>query len=260
MCRLHGNDPNYTVMNPSCHDPTPPQLWILDIDGTLMPSHAVDNDCYWQAVNDCFGDVPTALDLRQFRHVTDGSILNEWMEKTHARAATEAEISGIRRHFLELLEQAFARDAQAFTAMPGLVEWLELQLERHGNCIAIATGGWGHSARFKLRAARLDRFNFPLASSDDGHSRTDIMLKARDHLFQDGTANHNIPIFYIGDGVWDYQASCKLDWDFVGIAEGQRAKALRDAGAKQVYCNFKDWTASKPTLIAARKPLQDART
>lgn len=144
------------------HDHPPAQLWILDIDGTLMPSHTVDNVCYWQAVNKYFGGVPEALDLQQFQNVTDGSILGEWVEKTRGRAATEVEIK-------------------------------------------------------------------------------------------------QTPTCYVGDGIWDYRASRELGWDFVGIAEGQRAHALRHAGARQVYCNFREWMASE-TLHSVRNHEHDART
>jgi len=262
MCQLQGNDPNYTPMKPIRHSPLPAQLWILDIDGTLMPSHAVDNHCYWQAVNDYFGNVPVALDLHQFQHVTDGSILNEWMETTRGRTATEAEISWIRRRFLELLEQAFEIEPAAFTAFPGLFDWLDLQLEAHDHCIAIATGGWSHTARFKLMAAGLEPYAFPLASSDDASTRTDIMLKARDLLLQQPPhtpAERESPdICYIGDGIWDYLASQTLGWRFIGIAEDQRARALRDAGANQVYRHFAEWTASGICNAAAGMPVDHA--
>jgi len=236
-------------MKPICHNHPPAQLWILDIDGTLMPSHTVDNDCYWQAVNAYFGDVPAALDLQQFQDVTDGSILSEWMDKTRGRTATEAERGSIRKTFIELLEQAFTRDPAAFTAFPGLHEWLDSQLTHHSACIAIATGGWSHSARFKLQAAGLDRYKLPLASSDDASRRVDIMVRARNlllqHLGLDDADINRIPTCYVGDGIWDYRASRELGWGFVGIADGQRAQALLHAGATDVYCNFKEWTASK---------------
>ncbi len=246
MGRLSANG---HVMKPIRQNHPPAQLWILDIDGTLMPSHTVDNDCYWQAVNHYFGNVPVALDLQQFQHVTDGSILAEWMEKTRGRTATEAEISCIQKTFIELLEQACARDPAAFTAYPGLTEWLDSQLVQHEACIAIATGGWSHSARFKLRAAGLDRYELPLASSDDASRRVDIMLQARNLLLQDFALGEveieRFSTCYVGDGIWDYRASRELDWEFVGIAEGDRAQTLRHAGAQQVYCNFREWAASK---------------
>lgn len=250
-------------MKPTLHDHPPAQLWILDIDGTLMPSHTVDNACYWQAVNECFGGVPEALDLQQFQHVTDGSILQEWVEQTRGHPATEAEVSRIRKTFIELLQMAFAQEPAAFAAHPGLIEWLDRSLTQHSASVAIATGGWGHTALFKLQAAGLDAYALPLASSDDASRRVDIMLQARNLLLQNyplkAAEIKRTPICYVGDGIWDYQASRELGWEFVGIAQGQRAQALRRAGARQVHSNFSEWMASE-IPHPARGHEHDART
>jgi phosphoglycolate phosphatase-like HAD superfamily hydrolase len=250
-------------MKPIPHDHPPSQLWILDIDGTLMPSHTVDNACYWQAVNEYFGGVPEALDLQQFQNVTDGSILGEWVEKTRGRTATEAEISRIRITFMELLQKALALEPAAFAARPGLTAWLDRRMARNSASVAIATGGWSHTACFKLQAAGLDAYAFPLASSDDASRRVDIMLHARNLLLQNlplsAAEIREIPTCYVGDGIWDYRASRELGWDFVGIAEGQRAHALLHAGARHVYCNFSAWLASE-SLHSAGDREHDART
>lgn len=248
-------------MNPDCHYSGQPTVsypcWILDIDGTLMPSQQVDNRCYWQAVFEHFGEEPRTLDLHDFEHVTDGGILREWMQRQHGREATAAEMAAIRQRFLELVMQAHASASHAFDASPGLVEWLEQRLAEQGRCVAIATGGWGHTARFKLEAAGLDRFRLPLASSDDGDSRQAIMQQALRQLpaAAGGTATlpGSQPVCYIGDGVWDLRAALGLGWDFIGIAADEQARRLRQAGAEQVYCNFAELAASNPHAAIARK-------
>jgi phosphoglycolate phosphatase-like HAD superfamily hydrolase len=228
----------------------PAKMWILDIDGTLMPSHEIDNQCYWQAVDECFGGAPEPVDLHGFRHVSDAGVLSEWMSRTWQREATAEELTRVRGRFLELTQQAFATNTADFAPMPGLQEWLAALMALGNQSIAIATGGWAHTARFKLQVSGLDSFGFPLASSDDAPERQAIMEKAL-ALLGPNSACHSLDqvsraVCYVGDGPWDFKASQSLGWDFIGIAEGSRAAVLREAGAKQVFCNFNELLASKP--------------
>ncbi len=244
-------------MTPASHSSQPDPIWVLDIDGTLMPSQHIDNQCYWQAVFEHFGQEPQTLDLHDFAHVTDGSILQEWMLANHGREATPEEVSRIRQRFLDLITRAHEVSPGAFAASPGLNEWLGERLGTFGNCVAIATGGWGHTARFKLSVAGLDVYNLPLASSDDGDSRQAIMQQALRLLLANSGCTANTddspPVCYIGDGVWDWQAARQLGWDFIGIACGEQACRLKQAGAKHVFCNFAELAASKPLSASGRK-------
>ena len=45
-------------------------------------------------------------------------------------------------------------------------------------------------------------------------------------------------ITYVGDGPWDYRASRELGWSFIGIADGDRARTLRELGASRVEADF----------------------
>jgi len=58
--------------------------YLLDLDGTLIPSHAVDNRCYWSAVSEVFGVNESTLDLEGFSEVTDTLILRAWcLDRLH---------------------------------------------------------------------------------------------------------------------------------------------------------------------------------
>ncbi len=117
------------------------------------------------------------------------------------------------------------------------MDWLTA-IRANGHALAgIATGGWEHSARLKLKLSGLERFGLPLASSDDAVKRADIMrIAARRTLAR--AAMENMVFTYVGDGVWDLQASRELDWAFIGIASGARALQLARAGALVVRKNF----------------------
>ena len=213
------------------------QVFILDLDGTLMPSAEIDNECFWQAVFACFGKQGQLPDLHQFKHVTDSGILDEWCKRELGRQPRAAETRQIKQHFGQLLESAFDRQPGHFTPLAGVTQWLEAVAANDEVYAGIATGGWQHSARLKLRLSGLDRFCLPLASSDDAVERTAIMrIAARRTLAQ--KTDDNTVFTYVGDGAWDLEASRELNWKFIGIATGTRAEQLKLAGAAMVRVNF----------------------
>jgi len=213
------------------------QVYILDLDGTLMPSAEIDNQCYWQSVFECFETQHNIPDLHGFGHVTDSGILHEWCNRELGRQANEAETRQIKSRFLQLLEQASLQHAAHFSPFAGVEEWLEAVRQNPAVFAGIATGGWEHSARLKLELSGLDRFSLPLASSDDAKPRTDIMQIAASKV---GALhpNSDVELTYVGDGAWDLQASLALDWAFIGIADGPRAAELKKAGARHVQADF----------------------
>jgi phosphoglycolate phosphatase-like HAD superfamily hydrolase len=216
-------------------------IFILDIDGTLMPSNVIDNECFWRAVDEVIGGAGTGPDLHGFEHVTDAGILLEWMQREHGRSASRQEEKEIKQRFLDQLILAAHRRPQWFTPLPGLMKWLRSCREKRDSNLAIATGGWAHSARFKLEFAGLDEFDLPLASSDDAVSRTNIMQIALQRSLgspiEQGHSS-DASITYFGDGIWDYTASRALGWRFIGIASGSQAERLSRAGAGEIYEDF----------------------
>ena len=168
--------------------------------------------------------------------VTDRGILDEWCRKELGRPPHAEETSAVRQRFMELIEQAAVSEPRCFQPLPGARRWLQACLQR-GHGVAVATGGWGHTARFKLQAAGLADLPMPLASADDAPGRTGIMLAALGALEAGGRAETR-PV-YIGDGPWDVAAASELGWGFIGIASGRRATALRAAGAGHVLEDFR---------------------
>lgn len=213
-------------------------VFILDLDGTLMPSAEIDNQCFWQAVFACFGERESLPDLHGFTHVTDSGILDEWCLNELGRSPHEEEVEQIRQRFLQLLETASIRQSCHFKPLPGVINWLEAVSENSRVHAGIATGGWEHSARLKLKLSGLDRFDLPLASSDDAIARTDIMEIAANKTIADQGSTDTV-FTYIGDGAWDLHASRLLGWEFIGIASGQQATRLKKAGANRIHADFR---------------------
>jgi phosphoglycolate phosphatase-like HAD superfamily hydrolase len=90
----------------------------------------------------------------------------------------------------------------------------------------------------KMELSGLDRFNLPLASSDNATPRTEIMRNAAQKTFIE-PLDSEADCVYIGDRIWDLQASRELGWDFIGIATGAQATLLQQAGATHIQPDFR---------------------
>lgn len=213
------------------------QVYILDIDGTLIPTHQIDNECYWEAVEQVFGQHARSIDLLDYSHVSDMGIIEQWCMESLGRLPTRPELDELRELFLQMIKAISLQQPHLFHPRGGLVPWLEQSWRQPGTRLAIATGGWGNTAAYKLEFSGLARFNMPLATSDDASRRTDIMRIAIERLRLNG-ADTRGSVTYIGDGPWDLLASKELGWSFIGIAEGERARTLKELGADRVFEDF----------------------
>jgi beta-phosphoglucomutase-like phosphatase (HAD superfamily) len=229
------------AMDNSRKNEGPYQAFILDLDGTMIPSAEIDNQCYWQSVHDVLGNAAAPVDLREFEHVTDSGILEEWVRREFGRAPLESEFRAVRIRFLELTQEAAKLQPLLFRPLAGLEDWIESVVGNENMAVGIATGGWAHTAKFKLAVSGLDRFDLPLASSDDAVSRTGIMSCALERLRSQTGKPGGRPAraCYVGDGPWDYAASRELGWNFIGIADGARAASLKGVGAMEVVADFR---------------------
>lgn len=209
----------------------PPRLIVFDVDGTLTDTDAVDTRCYVRAMCEHLGH-PIDSDWSRYRHVTDSGIAAELLERD---GRPVEEMSAVRNRFVALLEEAFRTTPGCCREVRGAGRFLQRVRQTPDLIVGLATGGWNASARAKLRSAGIDAGGRPFASADDAQARTDIMKTCRDRagtLFTD--------ITYVGDGVWDARAAADLGWRFVGIAAGERAARLREAGAVAVFADFSD--------------------
>jgi len=227
------------------------RLAVFDIDGTLTETNAVDDECYLRAVGDILNLDPAALDWTDAPHITDAALLDWLAERNDRTPVNDATRQAVIDRFLEHLENASRTSRHRFRAVAGACE-VFAELRQGGWHIAIATGGWERSARFKLKLAGLDVSEVPLASATDAPTRTEIMeLAVRRASFD------NFPferIVSIADGTWDVRAATELDWPFVGIASGDRAAELRRLGATTILPNFADTMMFCAALDAAEVP------
>ena len=226
------------------------KLVVFDIDGTLLDNLATEDECYVQALRDGLALNAVSADWETYQHVSDHGIAIETYRREFGTTPSLDAVADTIGRFVTLL--AAAHDAQPISPIRGAVE-LMASLPSHGWAIALATGAWRRAAQFKLVAAGLHDDAVPLATSEDGPARTDIVktavARAERHY---GAAFDRV--VSVGDGVWDVDAARALALPFVGVAAGARAQRLRAAGAASVLPDLSSGVAVLATLETAMIP------
>jgi len=186
------------------------QLILLDVDGTLLESYDIDGECYIRAVRKVFGHWSFHKNWDAYQHVTDQGILNELCMSYLGRLPLGEEVSEVKKHFLEYLEE----EKQRIQAVDGAVAFFDWVKRQETFQYAIVTGGWKESAVLKLDAAGLRLRSCPVFSSNDAYDRVEIMKLAIVH-FQSCFNTAIRLVYYVGDGVWDFHASQQLGIEFL---------------------------------------------
>jgi phosphoglycolate phosphatase-like HAD superfamily hydrolase len=107
--------------------------------------------------------------------------------------------------------------------------------------LALASGAWECSARFKLASTGLDFPQIPAAFSDDAHAREAIMQASLVRAAQSRSRDSFNAVIYVGDGVWDARAARNLGFRFIGIShEPARVARLYAEGAHHVFADYLD--------------------
>ncbi|MEJ7809545.1 MAG: HAD family hydrolase [Gemmatimonadaceae bacterium] len=237
------------------------RLAVFDIDGTLTATNAVDDECFLRAAGEVLGLEPAGLDWSAAPHVTDVGIAGWLCERHHGRALTRGELARMTERFVSHLRGALAAEPARFAPVAGAVGVLD-DLRDAGWMTALATGGWGASARLKLEAAHIVAVlaapvaagDIAFASSDDASTREEILRLALARAAERNGGASFGRVVSVGDGVWDVRTAAAVEWPFVGIARGAGAERLRAAGAGTVLPDLADRSALLHALDEARVP------
>ena len=196
---------------------------VLDIDGTLIESMAIDSDLYFSSIFAVLGPVEIRENLNDYDHVTDIGIIAQVMEDNGLPQDSDA-IDTIRNRFVTSLTKHIETDGP-FPEVHGAAQFIDRLRDSKEHEVAIATGGWRLSALLKLETSKLNVKGIPIFSCDDSPSRTEIMRIA---LSQLDTAHESVT--YFGDAEWDRRACEILGWNFVPVGS--------DIGGIETYENF----------------------
>lgn len=232
----------------------PVRLAVFDIDGTLTRTNHVDNVNFRAVHAASLGTAAVDRHWGDFTHMTDRCINAEIFQRISGRPPREPEIEAIQQDFVACLRAAHAADAAAFAPVPGAAAVLAHLLEEAGWAVALATGGWGVSARFKLEVAGIEHRHLPGAFGHEFASREEIVGAAISRAADEhGVASFD-RVVSIGDGVWDVVTARNLALPFIGIAEGDKAGELRRVGATQVLPDYGDLKVVVEILDTAEVP------
>lgn len=215
-------------------------LIMFDLDGTLVDSNRVDSQCYLQALVDVFGfDLDTIdRDWGNYPHITDAGILQTLCQVELGRDPTPGEREDYQYRFLELLTLACRQ--HPLQSIDGAKQILDILSIDSNYALALATGAWKQTAQYKLQQVGLNGIISPMAYSDDAHARVEIMKCADRRAVEFYRQSQFETVTYIGDGVWDGIASKHLNYRFVGIGTGKRARDLFATGAKNVFPHYQN--------------------
>lgn len=218
-------------------------LAVFDIDGTLIRHLAAGNDkCYLRAVEEEWGITGLRDEVSTwagFAHASDSSVTDELFRRKHARAHTPDEVTKLKDRLMALLAREFPSGGPGFEPVAGAVGLFEAVRGTGAWDVAIATGNWECSARFKLANAGLWEDGVPLATADDGLSKAEIIAKAveRAEAVRGGRYRRTV---YVGDSTRDVDAAAELQIGFLGIGRGAGVIELMDAGAVTIFRDFAD--------------------
>jgi beta-phosphoglucomutase-like phosphatase (HAD superfamily) len=205
-------------------------LAIFDIDGTLIDSNAVDNECFLASL----GTSANATNWSDYPHHTDRGLTHEFLRRKWSRDPVESEISRHRTEFIEALRARIT----ALDEIRGAKAFIEF-LRKRGWEIALATGAWSESALLKLNAAGFPP-TLPLSCCDEWPSREEIVLGAIA-----GRQYDRIVVF--GDGWWDVRAARNLKLPFIGVGGSAQ-------GAAESIADFSDAEGVLAMMMRARPP------
>jgi phosphoglycolate phosphatase-like HAD superfamily hydrolase len=223
-------------------------LAVFDNDGTICDTQEVEGACYASAIQRVTGKSLTTLDWTTYEEPTSSAIVLDLLAGDLTAAA---KASAIRDEFLRLLEEKRPKHPGDFSPIAGAVQFIE-RLTREKICsVAIATGCFDTTAKFKLRCCGISLDDFPHATSSDVPGRRDIIPLA--------AARAGFPlssVVYFGDAPWDVRVSGVLGIPMIGI--GRRIEQLRTLGVQHVFRDYSDADAIIHALRVLRK--EDRRT
>ncbi len=217
------------------------KLIMFDVDGTLTDSNKVDAACFVVALKEAFNIDVADIDWSVFKYVSDEGLSTEIFERTYHRTPAREDLDRTKNSYMNCLKSEIKKSGECCREIPGAVSILRQLKSKPDVALSIATGCWLESAELKLKTAGFDLDGIPIATSSDSMERTRIMQLSLERAASAYGIETFEKITYVGDGVWDANASKKLGYHFIGVGDGTNKQKLMDAGAKTIISDFRDF-------------------
>lgn len=206
-------------------------LIVFDVDGTLIGGEEYD----WKSFNDAFTDVTGRKFSIEFwktlDEVTASAIVHEGLSDLDPKERTRLEFL-VKDRCLENLRLEREKTPDAFFSTNETRELLEHLIGHDEYDIAIATGDWFDTIRYKLKVAGIELERFVHATSSDAPIRSEIITLAAER------SNRSLKeVVYVGDGTWDVRACKTLGIPFIGT--GNRIDELKNEGTQWTLPHLK---------------------
>ena len=217
-------------------------LIILDIDGTLTDTNAVDFECWSAAFHDTFKVDISDIDWGTYTDFTDLGLLQDVHREYTGKEVSDIGVVLFRKCFVRKIQHAIGHSPKRFQAIAGVNAFMKTLMADRRYAVCMATGGFGLTARLKLAAAGIMSEGIALASSDRFRTRAEIVMDG----IRQARFGYRIKGFdrltAFGDGIWDFTTAQQLGIDLIGIDVSQNGKLLQ-AGVEHVFQDYRNLEA-----------------
>lgn len=212
-------------------------LLVFDIDGTLLNSTGVDDECYEKALKETYNISFNDFNWEDFKDVTDQGVTEDILTNHFGRQAVAEEILNVEHAMGNLVAEQRLKNPEKFKPAEGVESLLEELSNQNDLAFCLATGAWKKSAEQKLSVLDLDLDKIPWQHCSHIRRRADIVMASLEKakLFYKVTSFDNICA--LGDGKWDFLTAQELEINFIGIDLNNTGRLL-ELGADKIITKY----------------------
>jgi phosphoglycolate phosphatase-like HAD superfamily hydrolase len=230
------------------------KLVIFDIDGTLINSQRICNDCTLSALQEALRVHDVCTDWAAYKSATDLGVLSEICSKELGRDLQTTDMQSYVAAYCKCLRQAKKKHSEEFVEIANTTEMLKT-LSKHTEWQpAIATGAYYEIARLKLVLAGVSINGIPMTSSNDSDNRGIITQLAVEKALKFYGIKDFERLVYVGDALWDVKTTRELGMPLLGI--GDQHEVLLQEGTSHWLPDYKDLSTFYRYLDEATVPLR----
>lgn len=232
------------------------KLVIFDIDGTLVRSDPHEDRLFWQALVEVLGVVRETFEWTNFQHVTDSGITQDVYRRQFDRDPSQSALAATERYFESLWRNLLSTLPRDEIEVPGARDMIRHLDTDPDWMVAVATGGWGLTARAKLTGADIAHEGLAFGCANDALARQDIMAVAQARAKSANGNNGFERVVYVGDGTWDVKTCAKIGMPLVGMAvEPTVHNRLAALGVSHILNDYNDHGRLLDALDTASVPI-----